>query len=403
MKILLIGSGGREHALAWKLAQSPGVEVFSCPGNPGMASVGTCLPGGVSYLEVAESLDADLTVIGPEAPLVVGVVDEFRARGRRVVGPDRNAAQLEGSKIFAKRFFEQSKIPTAAFVTVDNPADARKALARFGFPVVLKADGLAAGKGVIIAHDAAEAEKALETLQGRLVIEEFLTGEEISFIALCDGKNVVPLAPTQDHKAVFDGDTGPNTGGMGAYCDSSLLTEAQTQDVLDRVIRPTVEAMHFTGFLYAGLMMTAAGPKVLEFNVRLGDPETQPLMHRMASDFVPVLMAAAEGNLASVKLEWKTGPSVCVVLASEGYPGAYPSGRTIRGIEAAEAGGVTVFHAGTRQGTDGIETAGGRVLGVTASGANLVGAIDKAYAGVREIHFAGMHYRHDIGRKGLAR
>jgi len=402
MKILIVGSGGREHALAWKLAQSPGAEVFACPGNPGIAGVGTCLPGG-SYLDVAESIDADLTVVGPEVPLVAGIVDEFRARGRRIVGPDRKAAQLEGSKILAKYFFEQSNIPTAAFVTVDNPTDARKALERFGFPVVLKADGLAAGKGVIIAHNAAEAEAALLTLQGRLVIEEFLEGEEISFIALCDGKRALPLAPTQDHKAVFDRDAGPNTGGMGAYCDSRLLSEAQTQEILDRVIQPTVEALQFTGFLYAGLMMTESGPKVLEFNVRLGDPETQPLMHRMSSDFVPALMAAAEGDLSATKLEWRTGPSVCVVLTSEGYPGSYPSGRVIQGIGAAEATGATVFHAGTRLGERGVETAGGRVLGVTASGADLSEAIERAYAGVREIHFEGMHYRHDIGRKGLQR
>jgi phosphoribosylamine---glycine ligase len=402
MKILIVGSGGREHALAWKLAQSPGAEVFACPGNPGIAGVGTCLPGG-SYLDVAESIDADLTVVGPEVPLVAGIVDEFRARGRRIVGPDRKAAQLEGSKLFAKYFFQQSHIPTAAFVTVDNPTDARKALERFGFPVVLKADGLAAGKGVIIAHNAAEAEAALLTLQGRLVIEEFLEGEEISFIALCDGKRALPLAPTQDHKAVFDDDAGPNTGGMGAYCDSRLLSEAQTQEILDRVIHPTVEALQFTGFLYAGLMMTQSGPKVLEFNVRLGDPETQPLMHRMSSDFVPALMAAAEGDLSSIRLEWREGPSVCVVLTSEGYPGSYPSGRGIQGIGAAQATGATVFHAGTRLGERGLETAGGRVLGVTASGADLSKAIERAYAGVREIHFEGMHYRHDIGRKGLQR
>ncbi len=403
MRILVLGSGGREHALAWKLAQSTDVEVFACPGNPGMAAVGRCVPLSGSYLDAAAAVGADVTVVGPEAPLVAGVVDEFRARGRRIVGPDQNGARLEGSKIFAKNFLTQRQIPTAAFVTLDNPADARKAMARFGFPVVLKADGLAAGKGVIVAHDSAEAEGALAALQGRLVIEEFLTGEEISFIALCDGKDVVPLAPTQDHKAVFDGDAGPNTGGMGAYCDSSLLTEAQTCEVLDRVIYPTVEAMRFTGFLYAGLMMTSDGPKVLEFNVRLGDPETQPLMHRMASDFVPALLAAADGSLASVKLEWRSGPSVCVVMASEGYPGSYPTGRPIRGVEAAEAVGATVFQAGTRQGPQGLETAGGRVLGVTASGDHLAEAIDRAYAGVREIHFTGMHYRRDIGRKGLQR
>jgi phosphoribosylamine--glycine ligase len=405
MRILVLGSGGREHALAWKLAQSPGVSVFAAPGNPGIAKVGTCLPvvAGASYLEMAEAIGADLTVVGPEAPLVAGVVDAFRARGRKIVGPDRNAAQLEGSKVFAKNFLTQSNMPTAEFVTVENETDARKALDRFGFPVVLKADGLAAGKGVIIAHDRTQAEAALGTLKGRLVIEEFLRGEEVSFIALCDGRDVLPLAPTQDHKAVFDGDTGPNTGGMGAYCDGAILTEAQTREILDGVIYPTVEAMRFTGFLYAGLMMTAAGPKVLEFNVRLGDPETQPLMHRMASDFVPALMAAASGELAGVKLEWRSGPSVCVVLASGGYPGAYETGKAIRGVEAAEATGATVFHAGTRMGAAGLETAGGRVLGVTAAGQDLAGAIDGAYAAVRQVDFKGMHYRTDIGRKGLVR
>jgi phosphoribosylamine--glycine ligase len=405
MKILVLGSGGREHALAWKLARSPGVSVFAAPGNPGIAKVGTCLPvvAGASYLEIAEAIGADLTVVGPEAPLVAGVVDAFRAHGRKIVGPDRRAAQLEGSKVFAKNFFAQSNISTAEFVTVENETDARKALDRFGFPVVLKADGLAAGKGVIVAHDRNTAEAALGTLKGRLVIEEFLRGEEVSFIALCDGRDVVPLAPTQDHKAVFDGDTGPNTGGMGAYCDGAILTEAQTREILDGVIYPTVEAMRFTGFLYAGLMMTAAGPKVLEFNVRLGDPETQPLMHRMASDFLPALMAAASGELAGVKLEWRSGPSVCVVLASGGYPGAYETGKAIREIDAAEATGATVFHAGTRMGAAGLETAGGRVLGVTAAGDDLAGAIDGAYEAVRRVAFEGMHYRTDIGRKGLER
>jgi phosphoribosylamine--glycine ligase len=405
MRILILGSGGREHALAWKLAQSPGVSVFAAPGNPGIAKLGTCLPvgAGASYLQMAEAIDADLTIVGPEAPLVAGVVDAFRARGRKIVGPDRNAAQLEGSKVFAKNFFIQSNIPTADFVTVENETDARQALNRFGFPVVLKADGLAAGKGVIVAHDRREAEAALGTLKGRLVVEEFLRGEEVSFIALCDGRDVVPLAPTQDHKAVFDGDAGPNTGGMGAYCDGAILTEAQTRAILDGVIYPTVEAMRFTGFLYAGMMMTAAGPKVLEFNVRLGDPETQPLMHRMASDFVPALMAAASSELAGVKLEWRAGPSVCVVLASGGYPGAYETGKAIRGIDAAEATGATVFHAGTRMGAIGLETAGGRVLGVTAAGQDLAGAIHGAYDAVRQVEFEGMHYRTDIGRKGLER
>jgi phosphoribosylamine--glycine ligase len=398
MKILILGSGGREHALAWKLAQSAGVEIFAAPGNPGMAQVGKCLP-----MEQAEELRPDLTVVGPEAPLVDGVVDRFRARGLPIVGPLRDGARLEGSKIFAKHFLVQSEIPTAEFVTVEHHEDARKAFDRFGFPLVLKADGLAAGKGVVVAQNRQEAEAALGSLQGRLLIEEFLCGEEVSFIALCDGRDVVPLAPTQDHKAVFDDDTGPNTGGMGAYCDSRILTELQTRDILERVICPTVERTRFNGFLYAGLMMTDAGPKVLEFNVRLGDPETQPLMHRMSSDFVPALQAAAEGRLAGAKLEWRSGPSLCVVLASRGYPGSYETGKQIRGIDAAETSGAVVFQAGTRVGPHGLETSGGRVLGVTASGPDLAGAIDHAYAAVRHIEFAGMHYRNDIGRKGLKR
>jgi phosphoribosylamine--glycine ligase len=288
-------------------------------------------------------------------------------------------------------------------MTAEDSEDARRALDRFGFPVVLKADGLAAGKGVVIAHDRAEAEAALATLSGRIVVEEFLTGEEVSFIALCDGRDALPLAPTQDHKAVNDGDMGPNTGGMGAYCDSRILTEQQAREVMDRVILPTVERTKFTGFLYAGLMMTAAGPKVLEFNVRLGDPETQPLMHGMESDFLPALLAAAEGRLAGQRLNWRSGPSVCVVLASGGYPGKFESGKAIRGIEEAEATGAVVFQAGTRNGAAGIEASGGRVLGVTASGRDLDEAIRAAYRGVERIRFDGMHYRRDIGQKGLRR
>ena len=408
MRVLIIGGGGREHALAWRLAHSPEVErVFATPGNPGIARAGKCIPAGDgspgAFLAVAESVDADLTVVGPEAPLVAGIVDAFRARGRLVFGPTAAAARLEGSKVFAKNFLMQRGIPTAAFATAPDAATALRALDRFTYPVVIKADGLAAGKGVVVAEDRTMAEAALASLKPPFVIEEFLTGEEVSYIVLSDGRNVVPLEPTQDHKAVFNGDTGPNTGGMGAYCDSRILTAEQSREILDRIIRPTVEATGFTGFLYAGLMMTRAGPKVLEFNVRLGDPETQPIMHRLGSDLAPLLLAAARGTLPNARLQWNPGPSVCVVLASGGYPGAFTTGQPIHGIAAAEATGATVFHAGTRQGPTGLETAGGRVLGVTASGPDLAAAIDNAYAAAHLIHFEEMHYRTDIGRKGLKR
>ena len=401
MNILVIGSGGREHALAWKISQSPAVRVYATPGNGGMGRWCVAVKG--SYLDVANAVGADLTVVGPEAPLVEGIVDQFRAAGKLIVGPTAENAQLEGSKIFAKDFFRRCRIPTAEFVSVETADDAKKALSRFKLPVVIKADGLAAGKGVIIANDRPEAERAIEALGPRLVIEEFLEGEEVSFIALCDGRDVLPFAPTQDHKRVNDGDTGPNTGGMGAYCDSRILTETQTEKILNTVIRPAVEATKFTGFLYAGMIMTAHGPKVLEFNVRLGDPETQPLMHRMTTDFAPVLMAVARGELGRHQLEWRRGASICVVMASGGYPGTYPTGVPIHGIVAAEATGATVFHAGTRAGASGFETAGGRVLGVTAGGDNLQTAIERAYEAVGKIDFPGMHYRKDIGQKGLRR
>jgi phosphoribosylamine--glycine ligase len=405
MRVLVIGRGGREHALAWRLAQSPSAErVYAAPGNPGMAEVGEVLPvaGGrpEDYLRLAGDVNADLTVVGPEAPLVAGIVDAFRAGGRRIFGPDAAAARLEGSKVFAKNFLAKSNLPTADYLVAETLDAARAALERFTFPLVIKADGLAAGKGVVIAQDRSEAERAILELQPPLIVEEHLTGEEVSFIVVCDGKTALPLEPTQDHKAVFDGDHGPNTGGMGAYCDSRILTPGQSRAIMERIIWPVVERTAFTGFLYAGLMMTADGPKVLEFNVRLGDPEAQPLMLRLRSDLGEVLAAAANGRLGGAKLEWAAGPSVCVVLASEGYPGKYPSGLAINGI--AEAG-ETVFHAGTRMGPNGLETAGGRVLGVTAPGATLQEAIDRSYAAVRRIHFEGMHYRTDIGQKGLKR
>jgi phosphoribosylamine--glycine ligase len=392
LKILVIGGGGREHAIAWRLSLE-GHQILCAPGNPGTAQIATNIPTA-DYL----SMEADLTVIGPEAPLVAGVVDQFRARGRPIVGATQEAARLEGSKIHSKEFMQRVGIPTARFVRVEK--DGLAALDQFDYPVVVKADGLAAGKGVVIANTRKEAEAAVLSLGPRLVIEEFLEGEEVSFIALCDGRHVVPLEATQDHKAIGDGDTGPNTGGMGAYCDGLILSAEEIGLILDTIVEPAVRATGFTGFLYPGIMMTAAGPKVLEFNVRLGDPEAQVLMHRLDDDFAGTLMRAATGDLKTSSLKWKREPSVCVVMAADGYPGQVRTGDLITGIETS---GAEVFQAGTKVGSRGLETAGGRVLGVTASGADLASAVANAYSGVEKIHFEGMHYRRDIAKKGLKR
>jgi len=406
MKILVVGSGGREHALCGKLAQSPKTSaLYAAPGNPGIAQVATCL-ATTDYLAAAESIDADLTVVGPEAPLSAGIVDLFRAKGRRIVGPNAAAARLESSKAFAKELMLRAGIPTARFVTAANAEEARDALLEFDLPVVIKADGLAAGKGVIIANTHEEARRAIDQLGPVLVIEEFLAGEEVSFIVLSDGVNVLALEPTQDHKTLNDGDQGPNTGGMGAYCDGRILDPFRQELVMAQVIRPAIEQMRsegipFTGFLYAGLMMTAQGPKVVEFNARLGDPETQALMHRMASDFVEPLFAAAHGTLDETPLEWKADPSVCVVLAAAGYPGPARKGDAITGLDQVHE--ATVFHAGTKLDKNVLVTSGGRVLGVIASGPTLDLAMSNVYEDVRKIHFDGMHYRKDIGKKGLKR
>jgi phosphoribosylamine--glycine ligase len=414
MKILVVGSGGREHALAWRLKQCPGVKhVYSAPGNPGMAAIGQCLPAASvdDWTRAAAEMNVDFVVVGPEAPLVSGLVDRLRSEGIPAVGPAAEAAQLEGSKSFSKSVMTRAGVPTARHRTVTDLASADAALDEFGYPVVLKADGLAAGKGVVVAPDGAEARRALPALLegGRLVVEEFLAGEEVSYIVLTDGDRFLPMQPTQDHKAIFDGDKGPNTGGMGAYRDHRILSAEQHRTIQGSIVRPVLAQMceqgkPFTGFLYAGLMMTADGPKVLEFNARLGDPETQPLLISLRSDLAAVLHAAALGNIEGLPpLEWNEGASVCVVLAAHGYPGDVRTGDTIHGIEQAEASGAVVFQAGTRRNPSGLETAGGRVLGVTAEGENLRSAIDRAYAAADRIQFEGRQMRHDIGAKGLAR
>jgi phosphoribosylamine--glycine ligase len=398
VKTLVIGSGGREHALAWRLRRSPSVtEVHAAPGNPGIGELADCHSCS-DYVHLAEKLGVDFTVVGPEVPLVAGVVDQFRARGLAIVGPMAENAALEGSKVHSKRFMQKLGIPTARFQTVEHAGEAPR---DFRYPVVLKTDGLAAGKGVVIAHNRAEVDAALASLPFPIVIEEFLEGEEVSFIVLCDGKRAVPLEPSQDHKRVFDNDEGPNTGGMGAYSDSDILGPADRGCVIDTIIEPVVRATGFTGFLYAGLMMTADGPSVLEFNVRMGDPETQPLMMRLSSDWGEALMAAARGALREDHLTWSPDPATCVVMAAAGYPGEYKTGEKITGIDDVKD--AVVFHAGTKRDGGSVVTSGGRVLGVTASGKDLRSSIRAAYSAVDKVHFNGMHYRRDIGSKGLRR
>jgi phosphoribosylamine--glycine ligase len=418
LNILIAGGGGREHAMAWRCVQE-GHRVWAAPGNPGIAAIAECIPlesqTPERFLEVANLIQAELTIVGPEAPLVAGIVDVFNAHGKRIFGPTRAAAQLEGSKAYAKEFMDRHGIPTARFQVFDERNEAIAALARFEYPVVLKADGLAAGKGVVIAKTRAEAEQALHQLfsgelvgaaGSRVVMEDFWRGEEVSFIAICDVDTALPLPPTQDHKAIFENDEGPNTGGMGAYCDDRILTPAQQQDILNRIILPTLNGMAaegnpFRGFLYAGLMMTPAGPKVLEYNVRLGDPETQALLYRIDNGFVDTLMAATDGCLPKANLSLPPGATACVVLAAHGYPGQVRTGDVINGL--SDVTSATVFHAGTRADGGRILTSGGRVLGVTARGHTLQEALNGAYQAVHQIHFEGMQFRRDIGHKGLKR
>jgi phosphoribosylamine--glycine ligase len=419
MKILVIGGGGREHALAWRLNNSSNVEKIWCaPGNGGIAAEAECVvvdAGDVGELvKLAENLHPDLTVVGPELPLVNGIVDAFEQRNWRIVGPNKQAAQLEGSKVFSKEFLQRHNIPTAAiYGGYDSPGGAYGALCEVDWPVVIKADGLCAGKGVFVAPNPDAATDFIERVMeknelgagGKLVMfEEALEGEELSFILLTDGERYAPLVPTRDHKRVFDNNEGPNTGGMGAYSADELLTGELWRVITSSIVEPTMKGLaadgiRYQGFLYVGLMLTKEGPKVLEFNCRLGDPETQAIAARMNFDLAEVLADVAVGKLQPEKLNWKAGASACVVLASGGYPGKFETGKEIRGLdEAAKIPDVKVFHAGTKRGGGKLLTSGGRVLGVTATGDSLDLALDKAYQAAAKIHFDGMHYRRDIGQ-----
>ncbi len=422
MKILIIGGGGREHALAWKIRQSPTVEELFCsPGNAGIAEIADCPPLASSDPDAVADFVArqgiDLTIIGPELPLVQGLADRIEAKGRAVFGPTAGAARLEGSKAFAKEFMTRHGIPTARHEIFDDHAAASRYLARAEYPLVIKADGLAAGKGVFIAEDEAAARDAIHRLMvqkvfsgaGRtVVIEELLRGREASFFAITDGTRVIPLVTSQDYKRAFDGDRGPNTGGMGTYSPALHLDAATVKFVLEKIVAPTIhgiaeEGHPYRGVLYVGLMLTDEGPKVLEYNVRFGDPETQVILPRMASDLVPVLRAAALGDLSGVRVEWRRERAVCVILASQGYPESYQKGKKITGLEKfVGRSDLVFFHAGTRSGPGGdLRTAGGRVLGVTALGRTIAEARQRAYEAVEGIHFPGMHYRRDIAADAI--
>ncbi len=421
MKVLVIGSGGREHALCWKIRQSPRVTALYCaPGNGGIAEVAECVP--IAADDVAKLGDfalakgIDLTVVGPELPLTLGLVDELEAGGLRAFGPRRDGAQLEGSKAFTKALLEEAGVPTARFGVFTDAAAAKAFVTETGTPIVVKADGLAAGKGVFVCADEADAVGAIDQCLrdrvfgdagARVVVEEFLPGEEASFLAVTDGETVVPLASSQDHKRIFDGDRGPNTGGMGAYSPATIVTPEVHARVMREVLEPVVAGLRrrgirYQGVLYAGLMIHEGLPRVLEFNARFGDPECQALILRLRTDLVELMQAAAEGRLAGAKLEWDPRPSVCVVIAAEGYPGNVTRGKTITGLEALEdwKEGV-VFHAGTAARDGRLVSTGGRVLGVTALGSTLQQAVDSAYAAIRKIRFEGMHYRKDIGARAL--
>ena len=425
MKILVVGNGGREHALVWKIRQSPLVEgVFCAPGNAGMAELADCVPIDTSNIvevaDFAQTIKADLTVVGPELPMVLGIGDEFGRHGLPIFSPSRSAAELEGSKAFAREFMSRYGIPSPGYEICTSLEDAEACLERapFGFPMVIKADGLASGKGTIVAADASEgaaavklmmADKKFGTAGSKIIVEEFLRGEEVSFLAFSDGARVVPMVSAQDHKRALDGDEGPNTGGMGAVSPATNMKLEGYKQIMQEVVIPTVAGMakdgrRFQGVLYAGLMITDSGPKVLEFNVRFGDPEAQVIMARMVSDIVPILKGVADGQLKETKIEWAKEPAACVVLAAKGYPDAPETGTPIVGLDSVKGqSDVVVYHAATAVKEGQLVTVGGRVLGVTALGANLDAAVQRAYETVAKISFDGMHYRKDIGQKALAR
>jgi len=422
MKILLVGGGGREHALAWKLKQSPLLkELYCAPGNPGMAELGNCIglkandiPGLLAF---AKERRIDLTVVGPEDPLAQGIVDAFEKDGLKIFGPSRSAARLESSKAFAKQLLEKKNVPASNGAIFSDWETAVLFIRTHGAPVVVKADGLAAGKGAVVARTEQEGYAALEMMMKEnalgeagktVVIEEFLEGEEASVLAFVDGEHVLPLLPAQDHKPVFDDDKGPNTGGMGAYAPTGAVKEPHSQVILDKIFHPTLEGLRdegvtYRGILYAGLMMTREGPRVIEYNCRFGDPEVQPLMMLLENDLLELLLATCEGRLDKVVLKWKPGASVCVVLASKGYPGTYEKGFEITGIAEAEKEGAVVFHAGTAETEGKLCTAGGRVLGVTAQGETFTKALDKTYRAVGKVRFEGAHFRKDIGLREYLR
>jgi len=423
MKVLVVGGGGREHALAWKLKQSPRVDkVYCAPGNAGISEIAECVDIKAddidSLLDFVKYNWIDLTIVGPEVPLTLGIVDAFVKEGRRICGPDKVGAQLEGSKIFAKEFMQKYGIPTAEYRSFKSYAQAEEYVRLKGAPIVVKADGLAAGKGVIVAETVEEATNALKSIMKdkefgdagtRVVVEQCLKGEEVSFMILTDGETVVPLATSQDHKRIFDGDKGPNTGGMGAYSPASVLDDSLRDTVMETVIDPMMkglnrERINFRGVIYVGLMICDGKPYVLEYNCRFGDPEAQPILMRLDSDLFELLKATAEGKLKDVEVSWKEETSICVVLAAKGYPGAYEKGTEIKGLGAFKGKkDVVVFHAGTRFKNGAVVTSGGRVLGVTALGKDIASAKDNVYEALKKVNFDGMQYRTDIGDKEIKR